>query len=265
MRWDVRTLRFYTGYTAGLHAAFDQEGAALLGLRPGSLVAERIKEGIPLDETVRLLSAASVGFVLAYDALQHPFLTEVASLPGESSPITRLFALSPRAPRARMIFRASLVPGPWDAIDAIRTGRADPLSEVVLLASDAGGDVGDAESGDAPAGTMVGSAAIARDDPEEVVVAVGTPAQGWLVLTDTYDDWWRAEVDGRAAPVLRANGLFRAVKVPAGSHEVRFVYSPKPFLWGGILGVLGLVCVIVLLATGRRHREEAARAGGLAA
>jgi uncharacterized membrane protein YfhO len=47
-----------------------------------------------------------------------------------------------------------------------------------------------------------------------------------VVLNDPYHPWWAAEVDGREAPVLQANGLFRAVAVAAGAHRVRFVFRP---------------------------------------
>jgi hypothetical protein len=60
----------------------------------------------------------------------------------------------------------------------------------------------------------------------EVLIDVEAPQAGWLVLNDPYQPWWRAEIDGRAAPLLRANGIVRAVPVPAGRHRVRFVFRP---------------------------------------
>jgi uncharacterized membrane protein YfhO len=55
---------------------------------------------------------------------------------------------------------------------------------------------------------------------------VDAPADGYLVLNDPYHPWWRASVDGRDAPILRANVLFRAVPVPAGRHRVEFAFEP---------------------------------------
>jgi uncharacterized membrane protein YfhO len=37
---------------------------------------------------------------------------------------------------------------------------------------------------------------------------------------------WVAEIDRRTVPILRANVLFRAVEVPAGSHRVVFRFAP---------------------------------------
>ena len=47
-----------------------------------------------------------------------------------------------------------------------------------------------------------------------------------MVLNDVWHPWWEAEVDGEAAELLRANAIFRAVAVPPGRHEVRFLFRP---------------------------------------
>jgi uncharacterized membrane protein YfhO len=46
------------------------------------------------------------------------------------------------------------------------------------------------------------------------------------VLNDVWHPWWRARVDGAPAPLVRANVLFRAVRVPPGRHEVRIEFAP---------------------------------------
>lgn len=54
---------------------------------------------------------------------------------------------------------------------------------------------------------------------------VNATAPGLLVVLDNYYKAWRAEVDGREVPLLRANHTFRAVAVPAGQHEITMRYS----------------------------------------
>jgi hypothetical protein len=58
------------------------------------------------------------------------------------------------------------------------------------------------------------------------IEAVAPENGGYVVLNDVWHDWWTAEVDGKPAPILRANVMFRAVAVPAGRHEVRFRFEP---------------------------------------
>ena len=79
-----------------------------------------------------------------------------------------------------------------------------------------------ARSGGAPAGRRASS----PSRNTEVVLEADSPAGGWVVLNDVWQPWWRAEIDGAPVPLLRANVLFRAAEVPAGRHEVRFVFRP---------------------------------------
>ena len=66
-------------------------------------------------------------------------------------------------------------------------------------------------------------------------------APGVLVVTEAFDDGWLAQIDGQPAPVVRANGLFRAVRVAEGRHDVRFRYRPPAVVAGAALSVIGLV------------------------
>lgn len=77
-----------------------------------------------------------------------------------------------------------------------------------------------------PGPTPPGRARIARYANTEVVVEVEAERPGVLVLNDMWHRWWRAEIDGRPVPLLEANGLFRAVRVPAGRHRVRVSFHP---------------------------------------
>jgi hypothetical protein len=98
-------------------------------------------------------------------------------------------------------------------------------------------DPGVASPGDAP---PLRPARIVSATPESVEVELDAPAAGLLVLTDTWYPGWRAIRDGRELPILRANGLFRAVAVPAGPSRVRFEYAPASFRAGVALSIASL-------------------------
>ena len=82
----------------------------------------------------------------------------------------------------------------------------------------------------APA-TATGAVRIVSYRNSEVVVEVDAAAPGYVVLYDPWHPWWFATVDGRDAPVIRANVLFRTVPVPAGRHTVRFHFRPLAGAW----------------------------------
>lgn len=76
------------------------------------------------------------------------------------------------------------------------------------------------------------TATLAVDRPEHVELRVTAPAPGITVLSDTFARGWRAEIDGKPAPILRVNGLFRGVETPAGEHTIVFQYVPVEFYAG---------------------------------
>lgn len=73
-----------------------------------------------------------------------------------------------------------------------------------------------------------------------VAVEVDAERPGLLLLNDVWHPWWYAEVDGREAPILKANVLFRAVIVPAGHHRVRFSFQPLRGVIHELASLLGL-------------------------
>ncbi len=65
-----------------------------------------------------------------------------------------------------------------------------------------------------------------------------------LVVTDAFIAGWRATVDGQPAPMLRANGMGRAVPVPGGRHLVEMWFDVL-FLRAAVLAsVLGLLAAL---------------------
>jgi hypothetical protein len=68
---------------------------------------------------------------------------------------------------------------------------------------------------------------------------VGACDESYLIITDSYYPGWHATVDGRQAPIHRANHALRAVRIPQGAHRVRFEYRPPGFRVGLALSLLG--------------------------
>lgn len=74
--------------------------------------------------------------------------------------------------------------------------------------------------------STVAGARVRRYENTKVVIDVDAARPGFVVLHDLWHPWWIAQIDGRDTDILRANVLFRAVQVPAGSHVVTFEFRP---------------------------------------
>jgi len=79
---------------------------------------------------------------------------------------------------------------------------------------------------------LAGQSVIIDSGANRVNIEVGTEQGGWLLLADTYYPGWQATVDGVAVDIQPAYGVFRAVQVPAGTHEIEFLYRPLSFAIG---------------------------------
>ncbi|HEX5271447.1 MAG TPA: hypothetical protein VFW33_13210, partial [Gemmataceae bacterium] len=79
--------------------------------------------------------------------------------------------------------------------------------------------------------------------PNRVRVAVEPGAPGFLVLADVWYPGWTCTVDGRPAPLYRADYLFRAVELPEGAREVEFRFEPESYRLGRAVSLAALVLV----------------------
>ncbi len=78
----------------------------------------------------------------------------------------------------------------------------------------------------------------------QLEIEIETLSPGLLVLGDTYFPGWKAEIDGKEAPVLRTDYLLRGVAVDSGKHRVRFFYCPLSFYIGFGLTVIAGVIIL---------------------
>ncbi len=106
----------------------------------------------------------------------------------------------------------------------------------------------DLEPGDQPCGRIVNS----TFGLDTIVCTVDMERPGLLVLADMDYPGWTARLDDESRELLVADGFFRALPLPAGSHEVSFEFRPASlqklrlvrrvaFLLMGLLLVAGLV------------------------
>jgi hypothetical protein len=112
---------------------------------------------------------------------------------------------------------------------------------------------------DPPAGFVSGvgkgSAEVTRYEANRVDVKTEADAPSILVLAENHYPGWRAYVDGASAGVLRVDYNLRGVFVPAGRHEVRFVYRPKSALVGLAVSLLTAAALASVAYAPGRNRE----------
>jgi hypothetical protein len=168
----------------------------------------------------------------------------------------RMIYRNPRVlPRGFMVYRAEVRGGDIGALSAARAADFDPAVEIVLKKGEG------AEPLDIAVVEGQPSVELVDRGPNHVDFHVVTPVEGYLFVSEMWMPGWIAYVDGEdRGEVLKANYTFRAVRVPAGSHEVRMVYRPRPWRTGLTVTLVTLTVLLVwtgwsLLVRFRRLRS----------
>lgn len=179
----------------------------------------------------------------------HPGFYDVASvgriaMPGRGG-VVRIDENPDALPRAYLVERVVQM-SQAEIFAQLAAGELDYRGQVALEV-DPGWSIapGDGEPGEA----TISSYAAGR-----VVVDVRSARDAVLVLTDSHYPGWRATVDGEEVGIVRANGLFRAVAVPAGSHRVAFEYAPTSLRVGAAASLTSVAVVAALAVVSRRRR-----------
>jgi hypothetical protein len=69
---------------------------------------------------------------------------------------------------------------------------------------------------------------------------------GVVVLSEVAYPGWRVLVDGEPSTLITVDGLFRAVELDSGEHEVVFQFYPTTLIWGIAISGLGLLLLLYL-------------------
>jgi hypothetical protein len=104
---------------------------------------------------------------------------------------------------------------------------------------------------------------VVKYESDRVELQAKLERPGLVVLADVYYPGWTLTIDGRPAPIERANRLMRAAAVEAGEHTLVYSYRPLSFR----VGLIIMCSTLAILAgwaiaswarakTGRRGRLE---------
>ena len=90
---------------------------------------------------------------------------------------------------------------------------------------------------------------LTKYEPNELVYNTKASTEQLAVFSEIYyDKGWNAYLDGKAVPHLRANYVLRAMRVPAGDHQVVFKFEPKAYFTGEKISLASSSLVLILMA-----------------
>lgn len=138
-------------------------------------------------------------------------------------------------PRTFLVNKVVIKKNPQDILDTMFSSKTNLRTTAVVEQS---------LSNIAPLSS--GSAVITSYKPNIIKIKTQSNKQSFLVLTDPYYPGWEARVDGKLTTIYRTDFAFRGIQVPSGAHTVEFIYSPKTFYYGAIIGIIGVIGILSL-------------------
>ncbi|HIJ87338.1 MAG TPA: YfhO family protein [Desulfuromonadales bacterium] len=99
----------------------------------------------------------------------------------------------------------------------------------------------------AAATAATGNVKVTRYEGEKIDLSVANTANAMLVLGEKYYKGWKADVDGKAVDIQRANYILRGVYLAPGTHRVEFRFDPLPFKIGKYLTLVSFVLFAAML------------------
>ena len=152
-------------------------------------------------------------------------------------------------PRAWIVHSARQAE-PEEALELLDSGEVDPRHTALLEEAPPPLDL--------PGDASADRASVTRYEADRVRLETSTGAPGLLVLSEVYYPAWKAYIDGRPAPIYRADHLLRAVPVPAGEHTVELQYESSSLRAGMAISLTATAVLVALtLARIRRPRKGA--------
>ncbi len=159
--------------------------------------------------------------------------------------------------------RVLLVPkyeihAPLDILHAMHDGTFDPRQTVMFDKEPAG--LGTLPG--TPIDTTKERAVVTSYKNESVEIKATAATDRLMFMSDTWYPDWSATIDGKPTTIYKADYAFRAVKVPAGDHTIKFTFEDPRYATGkaisltaNILAIVGLIAGLGSVLTGRKKKE----------
>jgi hypothetical protein len=231
----------------GLRGSYDGDFTGLAPRAYAELVnLARAAEGTPAGRL--LLERGGVDYVVTLRDGDLGGLLEVGRADSVFATPLRLLRVPSPLPLAYVV-EGVRVSTPEAALSAIPSPRFDARREALVDPGELEGTPGDA---------FQATAQVVEHGSNSLVIEAELNRAGLLVVLETFRPGWRADVDGASVPVIRANAIFRGVRLGPGRHRVRMAYRPWAVPCGAVFSAFSFL-VALALWTRARFRQAAGR------
>jgi len=101
----------------------------------------------------------------------------------------------------------------------------------------------------APAADSAAKITLVKNDNDVIDYSTASNSNQFAVFSEIYyDRGWKAYIDNKEAPIVRADYALRGLAIPAGNHHIRFEFKPDSFYGSEKIAIAASAAVWLLLA-----------------
>ena len=123
-------------------------------------------------------------------------------------------------PRYRFVRGIEELKSRRDVLDRLSSMTWEDLRETAVV------ETGDSGGVTAVSGLSSGAVKVEHYSPDEIRLSMENPGNGFLVIENTWNPFWRAEVDGQPRALVRANHAQFGLVTWPGERHVSLWYAP---------------------------------------
>ncbi len=117
-----------------------------------------------------------------------------------------------------------------------------PADTAILFQSDA------ALVTQVPATDSAATIQLVYNNNDEVLYQSNSSANGFAVFSEVYyQKGWKAFIDEKEVPIVRTNYVLRGLSIPAGKHQIRFVFHPDAYYTGNTISMIAGILIFLTI------------------
>jgi uncharacterized membrane protein YfhO len=84
-------------------------------------------------------------------------------------------------------------------------------------------------------------------DNEDIKYESNSSGTHVAVFSEIYYKDWKAFIDGKPAPIAKADYVLRTMVIPAGKHTIEFKFEPKAYYTGSTITAISAWILVLLI------------------
>lgn len=81
---------------------------------------------------------------------------------------------------------------------------------------------------------------------QKISLKTNCPQEGFLAFSQVFYPGWKATINNNPSEILKTNGIFSGLKLPAGNSEITINYFPNSFIYGAFLTFGAAVSLLII-------------------